>query len=71
MAKLIEFYIPKNFRNTRVLGGRPQPGEVIEFCPQSKESRVDQLAVSSGGSWQGQSRTHAVGSESPSHPGVA
>jgi hypothetical protein len=51
MAKLIEFYIPKNFRNTRVLGGQPQPGKVIEFSPQSKEQpRLDQLAVSSGGS---------------------
>jgi hypothetical protein len=44
MAKVIEFYIRKNFRNKRVLGGQPQPGKVIEFCPQSKKSGPSQPA---------------------------
>jgi len=38
MAKVIEFYIPKNFRKR--LNGAPQlqPGKVIEFCLQTKKS---------------------------------
>jgi hypothetical protein len=35
MAKIIEFYIPKNFRKpfTTV-----ELGKIIEFCPQTKRS---------------------------------
>ncbi len=38
MANVIEFYIPKNFRNP--LGKVPQPqlGKIIEFCPRTKKS---------------------------------
>ena len=72
MAKLIEFYIPKKVRNTRALGGQPQPGKVIEFCPQSKESGLARPARGVLG-WllAGTESNHAAGSESPSHPGVA
>jgi hypothetical protein len=72
MAKLIEFYIPKNFRNTRVLGGQPQPGKVIEFSPQSREASPARPAGGVLG-WllAGTDSNHVVGSESPSHPGVA
>jgi hypothetical protein len=38
MAKVIEFYVPKNFRNAFVLAAQPQPGKVIEFCSQAKKS---------------------------------
>jgi len=58
MAKVIEFYVPKNFRNAFVRAGQPQPGTVIEFSSQAKkQSRLDQLAGHSGGSWQRRSRT--------------
>jgi hypothetical protein len=38
MAKVIEFYKPKNFRNSSVPAAQPQPGKVIEFCSQAKKS---------------------------------
>jgi hypothetical protein len=37
MAKIIEFYIPKNFRKANTsIGG--QRGQVIEFAPRRKKS---------------------------------
>jgi hypothetical protein len=38
MAKVIEFYVPRNFRNPFVRAAQPQPGKVIEFCSQAKKS---------------------------------
>ena len=38
MAKLIEFYIPKNFRKPLRTVAQPQLGKIIEFCPQTKRS---------------------------------
>ena len=38
MAKVIEFYIPKNCRKSFVHADQPKPGKVIEFCPQVKKS---------------------------------
>jgi hypothetical protein len=38
MAKVIEFYVPRNFRGAFVRAARPQPGKVIEFCSQPKKS---------------------------------
>jgi hypothetical protein len=38
MAKVIEFYVPKNFQNAFVRAGQPQPGKVIEFSLQAKKS---------------------------------
>jgi hypothetical protein len=38
MAKVIEFYVPKNFRNSFVRATQPQPGKVVEFCSQAKKS---------------------------------
>jgi hypothetical protein len=38
MAKVIEFYVPKNFRNAFVRPAQPQPGKLIEFCSQAKKS---------------------------------
>jgi hypothetical protein len=60
MAKVIEFYVPKNFRNAFVRAGQPQPGTVVEFSSQAKKS-VPAAPESN----------HSVGSESSSHPGVA
>jgi hypothetical protein len=59
MAKVIEFYVPKNFRNAFVRAVQPQPGTVISsfLRRQRSQSRLDQLVGSSGGSWQRQSRT--------------
>ena len=38
MAKVIEFYLPKNFRKPSRTVAQPQLGKVIEFCPQTKRS---------------------------------
>ncbi len=38
MAKVIEFYIPKNFRKPLRAMARPQLGKIIEFCSQTKRS---------------------------------
>ena len=38
MAKLIEFYIPKNFRKALRTAAQPRFGKIIEFCPQTKRS---------------------------------
>jgi hypothetical protein len=44
MAKLIEFYVPTNFR-TPLKGTSPRRGKVIEFCPQIKKSVERQQSV--------------------------
>jgi hypothetical protein len=38
MPKVIEFYMPKNFRKPLRTVAQPQPGKVIEFCPRTKRS---------------------------------
>jgi len=38
MAKVIEFYVPKNFRKPFRAVTPAQPGKIIEFCPQAKKS---------------------------------
>ena len=38
MARIIEFYIPKNFRKTLKCAPQLQSGKVIEFCLQAKKS---------------------------------
>jgi hypothetical protein len=38
MAKVIEFYIPKNFRKPFKAMAQAQLGKIIEFCPQTKRS---------------------------------
>jgi hypothetical protein len=38
MAKVIKFYVPKNFRKQLKWDPRPQRGRVIEFCSQVKKS---------------------------------
>jgi len=38
MAKVIEFYIPKNFQKTAKRRLHPQYGKIIEFCAQPKKS---------------------------------
>ncbi len=38
MAKVIEFYIPKNFRKSLRAVAQPQLGKIIEFCPQTRKS---------------------------------
>ena len=40
MAKVIEFYIPKNFRKTLRTAAQPQLGKIIEFA----HGRRDQLS---------------------------
>jgi hypothetical protein len=72
MAKVIEFYVPKNFRNTLVGAGQPQPGKVIKFCSQSEKSGPTRPAGGVLG-WllAGTESDHDVGAVSSSHPGVA
>jgi hypothetical protein len=72
MAKVIEFYVPKNFRNAFVRAGQPQPGTVIEFSSQAKKS----VPILPGGGVLGWLLTatesnHTVGSESSSPTEVA
>jgi len=38
MAKVIEFYVLKNFRKPQRAAAQPQLGKIIEFCPQTKRS---------------------------------
>ena len=38
MAKVIEFYVPKNFRKPLSTVAQPELGKVIEFRPQTKRS---------------------------------
>jgi hypothetical protein len=38
MAKVIEFYVPRNFRNPFVHPAQPQSGKIIEFCSKAKKS---------------------------------
>ena len=38
MAKVIEFYIPRNFRKPLGTVAQPQLGKIIEFCPQTKRT---------------------------------
>jgi hypothetical protein len=38
MAKVIEFYVPRNFRNAFVRAAQAQPGKVIEFSSRAKKS---------------------------------
>jgi hypothetical protein len=38
MAKVIEFYVPKNFRKPLRWTPPVQGGKVIEFCSQTKKS---------------------------------
>jgi hypothetical protein len=72
MAKVIEFYVPKSFRNTLVRAGQDQPGKVIVLSSQSKKSDPTRPAGGVLG-WllAATESNHALGSESSSHPGVA
>jgi hypothetical protein len=38
MAKVIEFYLPKNFRKALKTVAQPQLGKIIEFCAQTKRT---------------------------------
>jgi len=38
MAKVIEFYIPKNFQKSLKWDSQLQYGRMIEFCSQAKKS---------------------------------
>lgn len=38
MAKVIEFYTPKNFRGSFKRVPELQRGKILEFCPQTKKS---------------------------------
>jgi hypothetical protein len=72
MAKVIKFFVPKNFRNTFGCAGQPQPGKVIEFCSQAKKSGPTRPAGGVLGWFLAATESnHAVGSESSPHPGVA
>ena len=58
MAKVIEFYVPKNFWNAFVRAGQLQLERLSSFLHrQRSQFRLDQLAGSSCGSWQRRSRT--------------
>jgi hypothetical protein len=71
MAKVIEFYVPKNFRNALVRAGQPQLGKVIVLSSQSKKSDTRPAGGVLGWLLAATESNHALGSESSSHPGVA
>ena len=71
MAKVIEFYVPKNFRNAFVRAGQPQPGTVIEFSSQAKKSVPTRPTGGVLGLLAATESNRTVGSQSSSHPGVA
>ena len=72
MAKVIEFYVPKNFRNALVRAAQPQPGTVIEFSSQAKKSLPTRpVGWVLGWVLAATESNHTVGSESSSHPEVA
>jgi hypothetical protein len=64
MAKVIEFYVPKNFRNAFVRAAQPQPGKLIEFCSRAKTS-VSTRPVGGVLGWlpAATDSNHAIGSE--------
>jgi hypothetical protein len=43
MAKVIEFYLPKDFRVPLLRAAQPQPGKVIELGSQAKKSVATRL----------------------------
>lgn len=64
MAKVIAFYVPKNFRNPFVRSAQPQPGKLIEFCSEAKKSNPTRPAGGVLG-WllAATESNHATGSE--------
>jgi hypothetical protein len=38
MAKVIEFYVPRNFRSPLLRAAQPQPAKVIKLCSEAKKS---------------------------------
>jgi hypothetical protein len=38
MAKVIEFYVPKNLRNSLIRVSQPEAGKIIEFCSGARKS---------------------------------
>jgi hypothetical protein len=72
MAKVIQFCVPKNFRSSFMPAAQPEPGKIVEFRQVAKKSVPAQQA---GGvlTWllEATESNRGVGSESPSHPGVA
>jgi len=38
MAKVIEFYVPKNLRNSLIRVSQPEPGKIIEFYSGARKS---------------------------------
>jgi hypothetical protein len=38
MAKVIEFYVPKNLRSSFIRVSQPKLGKVIEFCAVARKS---------------------------------
>jgi hypothetical protein len=77
MAKVIEFYVPKNFRNTFVRAARPQPGKLIEFPSQANSKAKKSVPTRPAGgvlAWlleETDEPNRGVGREWSSDPGVA
>jgi hypothetical protein len=63
MAKVIEFYVPKNFRNAFVRPAQPQPGKLIEFCSRAKTSVSTPAGGVLGWLLAAPESNHAVGIE--------
>jgi hypothetical protein len=64
MAKVIEFYLPKNFRSAFMRAAQTQPGKLIEFCSREKTSvSTPPVGEVLGRLLAGTESDHAVGSE--------
>jgi hypothetical protein len=72
MARVIEFYVPKNFRNRFARPVQPHPGKLVEFCLPAAKSVPTRSA---GGvlAWllEATEPNRAVGGEWSSDPGAA
>jgi hypothetical protein len=72
MAKVIEFYVPKNFGSAFVRAAQPPPGKLIEFCSEAKKSGATRPAAGVL-AWlvEATEPNRAIGNEQSSDPSVA
>ena len=61
MAKLIEFYVSRNFRKSLRSDSRLQPGKVLEFCSLTNKSAElnPSIVWKLGRSWKGNEVWHS------------
>jgi hypothetical protein len=64
MAKVIEFYLPKNYRSPFMRAVQTEPGKLIEFCSREKTpASMPPVGEVLGRLLAAMESDHAVGSE--------